>query len=194
MWFLFTQPCRENNLINKTCIIDGLLIYWIQTTDCTFSDCFQLLSSTYSTPHFQIHVGNVSLFSVFNRPWLTKDKPLSVRLKWRFQIHLKLQELAWNLGSVLTGRKVRQTRGSEDILPQKIFSISGLRFLQNNVSKKIGRTMLWGGGGGGVLFFVFHPAITFLAVRLWNNKNALTVAVRLACLEIRSRNEDAITR
>ena len=193
MWFLFTQPCRENNLINKTCIIDGLLIYWIQTTDCTFSDCFQLLSSTYSTPHFQIHVGNVSLFSVFNRPWLTKDKPLSVRLKWRFQIHLKLQELAWNLGSVLTGRKVRQTRGSEDILPQKIFSISGLRFLQNNVSKKIGRKMLWGGKGR-VLFFVFHPSITFLAVRLWNNKNALTVAVRLACLEIRSRNEDAITR
>ena len=27
MWFLFTQPCRENNLINKTCIIDGLLLY-----------------------------------------------------------------------------------------------------------------------------------------------------------------------
>ena len=52
--------------------------------------------------------------------------------------------------------------------------------------------LLGGGGEGRVLFFVFHPAITFLAVCLWNNKNALRKAFSLACLEIRSRNEEAM--
>ena len=65
------------------------------------------------------------------------------------------------MGSVLTGRKVRLTRGSGDILPQKSFSISVCVFYRTMLVKKL-EEKCCEGEKEGYFFSFFIPLLRFL--------------------------------